>query len=218
MVHISEVAGKWVRDIREFVKQNKQYVCKVMRVDPDKNIINLSIKRVSRFDEKDKLNAYRQEQRAEKMLEQVASLAKKNVEQAYDEIGYLLQEKYGELYVAFEEISKNKDELDKIKIPDKWKKAILEIVEKNFKPKEVVLKAEIEMKSLAEDGVERIKSVLGKIESDEVKISYVSAPRYRVSFKTFDPKAGEKKLKDRLEKLVENAKQLQIESTYRFLK
>jgi len=32
MVHISEVVGKWIYDIREFVKEGKQYVAKVIKL------------------------------------------------------------------------------------------------------------------------------------------------------------------------------------------
>ena len=39
MVHISEVAGKWVRDIRDFVKVGKKVVALVMNVDLEKQHI-----------------------------------------------------------------------------------------------------------------------------------------------------------------------------------
>lgn len=48
MIHVSEVSGKWVRDIKKFVKQNKQYAAKVIRVDEIKGHINLSFKRLSK--------------------------------------------------------------------------------------------------------------------------------------------------------------------------
>ncbi|MEM7821706.1 MAG: S1 RNA-binding domain-containing protein, partial [Candidatus Aenigmatarchaeota archaeon] len=69
MIHVSEVAGKWVHDIRDFIKINKQYVAKVIKVDYQKNFVNLSLKRVSKQDEKEKMNFFRKEQRAEKLLE-----------------------------------------------------------------------------------------------------------------------------------------------------
>ena len=39
MIHVSEVSGKWVHDIREFVKPNKQYVAKVVKIDYQKNAV-----------------------------------------------------------------------------------------------------------------------------------------------------------------------------------
>ncbi|MBS3054994.1 MAG: S1 RNA-binding domain-containing protein [Candidatus Aenigmarchaeota archaeon] len=95
MIHVSEVSGKWVHDIREFVKPNKQYVAKVVKIDYQKNAVNLSLKRVTKFDEREKTNAFRRNQRAEKMLEMAGREMGKSVEQAHEEVGYLIQEKFG---------------------------------------------------------------------------------------------------------------------------
>lgn len=218
MIHVSEVAGKWVHDIREFVKQNKQYVCKVMRVDPEKKIINLSMKRVSKFDEKEKINAARQEERAEKILEQAANSLKKNLDEAYDEVGFLLQNKFGDLYAAFEEINNNKEILSTLEIPEKWKKALLDVIQKNFKEKEIVLKAELEIKSYESSGLKDVKKLLSEIESNGIQVTYISAPHYLLKMKTLNPKSDEKKMKDSLEKIMQETKQLHVEGSYRFVK
>ena len=55
MVHISEVAGKWVRDIRKFVKLGEKVVVEVMFVDKEKRQIGLSLKRVKKFEIKRKM-------------------------------------------------------------------------------------------------------------------------------------------------------------------
>lgn len=136
MIHVSEVSGKWVHDIREFVKIKKQYVAKVVKVDYQKNIVNLSLKRVSLYDEKAKLNSYRRSQRAEKMLELAGKELGKNLEQSYEEVGFLLQEKFGELYVALEE---SKENLTKKGVSSQWADAIADIVEKNFQEKEIII-------------------------------------------------------------------------------
>jgi translation initiation factor 2 subunit 1 len=218
MIHISEVAGKWVHDIREFVKSNKQYVCKVIRVEPDKNIVNLSLKRVSETEKKEKINAFRREQRAEKILAQAAAQMKKDLESAYQEVGFLLQEKFGGLFVAFEEIRSNPKILEKLEIDEKWKKVLLAVIEKNIREKETILKAELQLKSYAADGIDRIKSLLAMLEQDGFQVKYLSAPRYRIELKTDDPKSGEKVLKQKIEAVLEEAKKLQVESSYVFLK
>ncbi len=218
MIHVSEVAGKWVHDIREFVKQNKQYVCKVMRVDPQKNVINLSMKRVSKFDEKEKINAVHREERAEKILEQAGNSLKKNLNQSYEEVGFLLQEKFGELYAAFEEINNDKTILATLEIPEKWQKALLAVIEKSFKEREIILKAELELKSYKSSGLNDIKKLLKEIESTGVHVTYISAPRYLLKMKTNNPKSDEKKMREDLEKIMQESKELQVESSYRFVK
>jgi translation initiation factor 2 subunit 1 len=67
MIHVSEVALRWVKDIREFLKQNQYVVCRVMRIDRDD--ILLSVKRVRREDSDRTLNEFKRERKAEKMLE-----------------------------------------------------------------------------------------------------------------------------------------------------
>ena len=46
MIHISEVANGWVRDIRKHVKEGQKVAVKVVRVDPVKGYISLSLKGV----------------------------------------------------------------------------------------------------------------------------------------------------------------------------
>ena len=218
MIHISQVAGKWVRDIRKFVKPNKQYIVKVVSIDKEKNLINLSLKRVSRYDEKDKWNEYRKEQRAEKILEQAAREMNKTLEQAYEEIGFLLQDKFGELFVAFEKIRKSPDVLTKLEIDEKWCKVLVLVIEKNFVEKEIVLKAEIRLESYANDGIERIKKLLGELkESSNADVRYISAPKYRVEIKTKNPKQDEKNLRVNLDKLIDQGKKVEVKGSYEFI-
>lgn len=218
MIHISEVAGKWVRDIRKFVKPNKQYVAKVVKIDKEKNLISLSLKRVSRIEEKDKWNEYRKEQRAEKILEQAAKEINKSLEQAYEDVGFLLQEKFGEIFIAFEKIRKSPEILNKLNVPKNWCEALTATIQKSFVEKEIVLKAEVELKSYASDGIERIKNLLEELkERSNTEIKYISAPKYRVELKTKDPKQDEKNLKLQLNRLIEHAKKVGVEGSYKFL-
>ena len=218
MIHISEVAGKWIHDIRESVKLNRQYIAKVARVDEQRNLVNLSLKRVSRFDEKQKMNEFRRQQRAEKILEHAGKELNKSLKQAYEEVGFLLEGEFGGLFNAFEEIGRSKDTLEEIDIPKNWKGALLKIIEKSFKEREVVLKVELELRSYAEDGVERIKKTLLGLDINGLEISYISAPKYRLELKTKDPKNTEKQLRERLEAIVKTSKSEEIESSYRFVK
>ena len=218
MVHISEVAGKWIHDIREFVKPNKQYVAKVVRVDEQKNLVNLSLKRVSKYDERAKMNEFRTEQRAEKMLERAGKELDKTLKQSYQDVGFLLQERFGGLANAFEEISKSKEILGELGMSKNWKDALLKVIERTFKVKEIVLKVELELKSHAEDGIERIRKVLKSLDVNGLEISYISAPKYRLELKTSDPKTAEKILREKLDAVSKSQKSMEIESAYRFVK
>lgn len=218
MIHVSEVAGKWVQDIREFVKPNKQYVAKVVKIDGDKRIVNLSLKRMSRADEKEKINEFKRAEHAEKILEQAGKQIGKDLDQAYDEVGYLLQEKFGEISSAFEEARKTPEVLKEAGLPKKWIDVLGPIIEKSIKEKEIILKAEIDMKNFESDGVERVKSALGELSKAGMKVIYISAPKYLVEMKTKDPKSDEKKMRDVLESIIANSKQSKMEFSYKFVK
>ena len=45
MIHISEVSPGRIRNIRDFVKEGKKIVCKVLRINREKGYIELSIRR-----------------------------------------------------------------------------------------------------------------------------------------------------------------------------
>lgn len=219
MIHVSEVSGRWVHDIREFVKLNKQYVAKVVKVDYQKNSVNLSLKRVSKFDEREKMNAFRREQRGERMLEQAGKELGKNLEQSYGEVGFLLQKNFGELFAAFEEIKKSPDALTNTGVSQQWLDALKNVAEKTFKEKEIVIKADLELKSYAKDGVKKIKDVLKNLsEKTGASVKYISAPKYRVEITTKDPKATEKKLKEGLEETVKQIESLDGEGSYKMVK
>jgi len=219
MVHVSEVAGKWVHDIREFVKEGKQYVAKVVKIDYQKNFVNLSLKRVSKYDEREKLNEFRREKRAEKMLEHAAKELGKDLGQAYEEVGFLLQKEFGELFVAFEEARETPEILTKKGISKEWADAIIKIAKKSFKKKEFKIKAELELKSYAKDGVERVKEVLNNLTKQTgANVKYISAPTYRIEIKASDPKMAEKNLIKGLEEAIKQIKEFEGEGSYKLLR
>jgi len=219
MIHVSEVSGKWVHDIRDFVKIGKQIVAKVVKVDYQKNYVGLSLKRVSKYDEKQKINEFRQDQRAEKLLEQAAKEAKVTPEQAYSEAGHVLQEKFGSIFAGFEEGKNGAEVLSKNGVPEKWAKIIAEISGRSFVEKLTIIKADIELKSFAKDGVEKIRSMLENFaKKTGATVKYISAPKYRIELIAKDPKTTEKKIVEQLEAVVKAAKEADGEASYKFIK
>ena len=177
MIHVSEVASRWVRNIREFLKEGNYSVCKVIRVEGDN--ISLSVKRVHKEQQTSKLNEFNREKRSEKMLELVAKSVKKSLDEAYEEVGYDLQENFGSLNKAFEMAVKNPDLLKRKGVNNPWFDAIVDIAKKNYSEKVHEVKAELELVCYSSDGVEIIKNVLSDVtKGKDVEIRYISAPRY----------------------------------------
>jgi len=194
LIHVSEVANKWVRDIRDFIKEKQYVVCRVM--DINENGIYLSIKRVSKGQGNSKLNEFKKERKSEKMLELIAKKMNKTLDQAYEEIGYDLQEAFGSLTKAFEMAVKNPDLLKSKEINTEWMDAIIEIACKNRSEKTYKVKADLEIICYKSDGVKVIKSILSKVKDPDIKVNYVSAPKYNLigtgnSFKEVKSKVEE---------------------------
>jgi len=201
MIHISEVFSGWVRDIRNHIKSGQQVVAKVTRVDEERKFISLSLKRVDNKQEKDKIKEYNLEQKAEKMLEMAAKSLNKNLDTAYEEIGFLLQENFGSIYEGFKKSIKNPSQLSSRGISESWIKAMQEIAEKNIEQKEFEFKAKLFIRNYEPNGLEKIKEILLNAEKSGLEIKYIAAPEYLVKFKTKNAKKGEKEFTEKLTKL-----------------
>lgn len=199
MIHVSEVANTWVRDIRKFVKVGTKIVAKVMQVEPSRDYISLSIKRVKPSAGKEKMAEYNNEKKADKLLGFAAKELGRTIEDAYKEAGDALAQMHGGLlYPAFEEARAGgvKALLD-AGIPKAWAQKIAETAEKNIKEKEVLKTATLELSTFAPDGVEVIKKALEGKDTDDkaVEIQYLSAPKFRIKVRGRDYPEVESKLR-----------------------
>ncbi len=196
MIHISEVARKWVRDIRNFVKPGQVAVAVVMQVDEKKGFISLSLKRVSKKDVERKMQEFRREEKAEKMLELIAKEFNLTLDEVYEKIGFKLQEKFGEMYKGFLTALEKPELLIKKGVEKNCAEMIKKIAEKSIEIREREFKAKLDVKCFEGDGVERIKKLLEKIAKKYgVEIKYIAAPSYLLKLREKDPKKGEKILK-----------------------
>ncbi len=199
MIHISEVSSGWVKDIRSFVKTGQMAVAKVMRVEG--NHISLSLKRVDRNQENNKIKEYRLNQRAEKMLKIAADAMKKTLDKAYEEVGFLLQENFGSLYEGFKVSLTNPQLLRDRGVPEKWIGQIKAIAERTIVQKEFEFKANLHVKTYKPDGINIIKALLADAEKDGLEVKYIAAPAYLVKYRSMNAKRGGREFLEKLEKL-----------------
>ncbi|HII67957.1 MULTISPECIES: translation initiation factor IF-2 subunit alpha [Thermococcus] len=186
-MHISEVAPTFVRNIRDYLKEGQKIVAKVIRVDPTKGHIDLSLKRVKQQERKAKLQEFKRGQKAENLLRIAAERAGKDFETAWKEVWIPLEEEYGEVYAAFEDVAQNGIEIIKGLIPDEWLPVLEEIIKSYVEIPTVTIDAEFEITVPTPNGVEVIKEALIKARDTaneekgvDVKFSYLGAPRYRI--------------------------------------
>ncbi|MEM5792873.1 MAG: S1 RNA-binding domain-containing protein [Candidatus Aenigmatarchaeota archaeon] len=207
MIHVSEVTGKWVRDIKKFVKQGKKYVAKVFKVEEDKGHINLSLKRVSKKAKEKKIQDYKKEEYAEKMLKMVGEKLGFDLDQAYEKIGFKLQDLFGDMFVAFNYALEKPELLVRRGVDEKYAKIMSEVARENIQKKEISIKATLELKFYTGDGIKRVKEFLKNLENKyNWDIRYISAPRYSIRIKTKNPKQDEKIFVERLQSEISKIK------------
>src|SRR4030042_2351 len=68
----SEIASGRIRNIRDYVVPNKKIVCKVLRINRERENIDLSLRRVSQKDQKEILQKYSKEKASAAIIELVA--------------------------------------------------------------------------------------------------------------------------------------------------
>ena len=194
MIHISEIASGWIKNIRNHVRPGQQVVCKIMRKGYP---VNLSMKRVSEREKKEKLRKFSLEKRAEKLFEQ---LEKEGVSKEWKK---RIKREFGSLWDAFETGMKNPKLVEK-RLPEIAEK-LIEIARKNIKKKEIEIRYEIDIHSIEPDGIDVVKKALKSLEK-KYDIAYLSAGRFLLHARTTDPKSMEKKMEEELKALEKGKK------------
>ncbi len=220
MVHISEVAPGWIKDIRDHVKKGQKVICKVLSVNPKRGHIDLSIKDVTERQKREKLQEWKNELKAFKWLEIIGKKLGLNREQLL-EIGKKLIKEYDSVYEAFVESAYEGYEVLAKVVGESFAKEMAEIARDNIKPPRVKVRGYFELKSFAGDGVERIKKaltkaydIIKKYPNVKAEIEYVGAPKYRIVLEADDYKVAEKALKTVVDNILKTIKRLGGEGNF----
>ncbi|MEZ0289909.1 MAG: translation initiation factor IF-2 subunit alpha [Sulfolobales archaeon] len=223
----SEITTKYFKDIREVIRENQKIVAKVIRIDRKKNppAIDISSKRVKPEEQREKIMRWKRDQKAHNILELIAQRLNKKIEDAYNMIGWKLEDRYGEIMRGLEEIAVRGPEAALEAGVDKSLAEIAyEIVKKQIEIKRVSIVGVISLKSLSSDGIDRIREVLKTFyetassyresEIKNISIYAVGAPRYRVELEGYDYKVLEKILSNALSRASQTASKLQVEFSF----
>lgn len=218
MVHISEVAPGWIKDIRDHVKKGQKVVCKVLDINPKRGHIDLSIKDVNERQRREKLQEWKSELRAFKWLEIAGEKAGVSREEL-EKIGKKLMKKYDSIYAAFEDVAYEGYEVIAKLTGEKLAKEIAGLAREHIKPSKVKVRGYFELKSFAGDGVERIKRALSSVsrfakDDVEIDVEYVGAPKYRIVIESEDYKTAETVLKKVVDEVIKTMRKLGGEANF----
>jgi len=196
-LHISEIATGWIRSVEKFVKIGEKKVLLVKRINTVRSEIDLSLKQVSADQKKKKLLEIKRNEKEQTLIDGLKS--KGGLSQAeVNKLEEVLVNKFNSVYDAFSEIvSKGIGVLDGLNLSKKVISVIEEISSKIQVP-HVEIRGVLELTCTKSDGVEIIKkSLLEAIENKDaaVEMTYIGAPKYRLTISAQNFKTAEKALK-----------------------
>tara|TARA_B100000470_G_C19735710_1_gene366692 strand:- start:209 stop:1009 length:801 start_codon:yes stop_codon:yes gene_type:complete len=207
-LHVSEIAPGWVRKVNKYVRQGEKKVLLVKKVESGRKEIDLSLKQISKDQRKKKLldvKRFEKEQGILKNIQEKSELTTKQIEELEDKF----LSKYDSVYDAMLNIAiKGNAEIDDLKLQKKVLVIIEDICSKMKLPS-VELRGILEISNNGSNGVELIQKTLTEAENSKdakIDITYLGAPRYRLSLLSQDFKTAEKSLKPILEKIEKNVK------------
>src|SRR5713226_564807 len=187
-IHIAEVSSGWIKYIRDYVREGQKVVCKVLKVDPEKGHIDLSLKAVNEHQRREKIQEWKNEQKAENLLGIVATRLGKTVVACWEGFGYELLDSFGSLYRAFEESVMDENALEGEGFKGAWVKTYVEAMD--FCP----------------DGAVHIREALTKAAQEDdgvtVKVQYIGAPRYRIVVRAPDYKTAEEEIEKAANRVI----------------
>lgn len=221
LLHISEVASSWIRNIRDYVREGQKVVLKVLRVDQEKGHIDLSLRRVTKREKIEKMLSWKKKRKAEGLLRSAAEMVGMSVEELYEKAGALIDEKYG-LYEGFEKAAMEGAEvLAKIGVPEELAEVFVEVGRERIRVPMVKIKGTVEVRCLRPDGVKVIKEAFLNAKKAEkakdVKIRFyvVAAPKYCIEVSADNYKHAESILQRIAENIISNVVKVGGQGTFR---
>jgi translation initiation factor 2 subunit 1 len=143
LLHVSEISSSWIRNIRDFVREGQKLVLKVLRVDPEKGHVDLSLRRVTKREKIEKTMAWKKERKAETLIRGVAEKTGLPLQEIYDKAGTIMDNEYG-LYEGFEKaVKEGAESLTKLGVPEEIAAAVAEVGQERIRVPMVRVKGTI---------------------------------------------------------------------------
>jgi len=199
---IREVSSGWIKNIREHIHEGQKLVCSVTFYDKEKNTIDVSLKRVSPGNSKEKIRSYNLEKRLAALFTQALKTAKE--QQNKEALISTALSEFGSYTNLVQNATNNTKEYAKSELPKKLKESIIKVLESNKKQKRylVAYTATIYTYNTL-SGASELRDLISSIKELGVDVKYIGAPKYRMLAEGDDYSKAEEKIK----KVEELAKQ-----------
>lgn len=207
-IHRSEISLKWVRNIRAHLKEDQRQVFKVVRVSLGRQQIDLSLRRVSQHERREKIVGWKKQQKTNKILTQLRERTKLEEAWVKENIVERINQQGVDLYEAFEQIAEEESIPSYLGHLDKETgKALIELCAQGIKTRKVVAKGILTLSSKSRNGVQEIREVaaaamtMGDSES-RVTLTVIGSPRYLLRVEANDRIKAEQVLLSTAQKTI----------------
>ncbi|MBI3033951.1 S1 RNA-binding domain-containing protein [Candidatus Woesearchaeota archaeon] len=191
MIHISEVSPGRIRNIRDFVREDKVVVCKVLRVNQERGHVDLSLRRVTDAQKRSKINEIKHEQKAEKIVEVAAKKLNIDNKKMFDDVASAVLREYGSIFSCFSEVAEGRLSLVKLGLDRRVAEELESAIRLRIKPAEVSITGSLLLTSYAPNGVAVVKDALRKVAGSGAEVSYIRAGKYKVTVRAANYKVAE---------------------------
>ncbi|SEK37870.1 translation initiation factor IF-2 subunit alpha [Haloferax larsenii] len=200
LVHISEVASGWIKNVRDHVREGQTVVAKVLDVNEGSQQIDLTIKDVNEHQRKEKIQEWKNEQKADKWM--AIAFGEDVSDEEYGTVANALLAEFESLYDGFEQAAIHGIEaLEDVELDDDDLESIVDTARQNVSVPFVNVTGYVDLRSPSGTGVDDVKEALKAAEGDgdvgdeiELSVTYVGAPEYRIKVKAPDYKTAESEL------------------------
>jgi translation initiation factor 2 subunit 1 len=200
LCHISEVASGWIKNVRDHVGEGQTVVAKVLDVDESAQQIDLSIKDVNDHQRKEKIQEWKNEQKADNWME--LAFGEDISGEEYAAIANELLAAFGSMYEGFEQAAIHGTEaLDGTDLAAEEVDALVETARKNVSVPYVNVTGYVDLECPTGEGVDSIKQALQAAEGNgdvpeevDLEVTYVGSPEYRIEVQAPDYKTAESEL------------------------
>jgi len=208
LVHVSEVASGWIKNVRDHVNEGQTVVAKVLDVDEESQQIDLSLKDVNEHQRSDKIQEWKNEQKADNWLE--LAFGEELDDETYTSIANALLAEFGSLYDGFEQAAIHGHEaLEDADLDDDETDAIVETARENVSVPYVNVTGYVDLESPDSDGADDVKEALKAAEGNgavpeevDLEVTYVGSPEYRIKVRAPNYKTAERELEASADRAV----------------
>ncbi|MEM2122870.1 MAG: translation initiation factor IF-2 subunit alpha [Candidatus Bathyarchaeia archaeon] len=185
LIHISEISTKWVRNIRDHLREGEKQVLKVLRIDPSRGQIDLSLRRVTGREKVEKMLEWKREKKASSILKAAADQLGGGFD--LEKLKEKLSSKYASIYEALEEaVEEGEKAFRGLELPKEWIDVLTALSRAKIKLEESKVTATIELTCTTSDGIDAIKESLIKAKEvkkprrAKIRVYTIGSPKYKI--------------------------------------